>query len=85
MPSTKKTSRKRTATVIAIPKENNRVYGPDVPIHWKEAARQTGIPERTFRKLIDRREISVLNHPGRVMVKPSAIREYLDGQEVKRV
>ena len=84
--ATSGTSRKkRTSTVIAIPRENNRIYGDDVPMPWQEAARQAGIPERTFRRRIDRREISVLTHPGRLMVRPSAVREYLDSHEVKKV
>ena len=91
MPATKPAPKKgatakaadRKKSVLIIPKENNSVYGPDIPMHWKEAAAQAGIPERTFWRLIDRREIDVLHHPGRVLVKPSAIRAYLAKQEVK--
>lgn len=85
MPTPKKVLRKRVVAVVTIPTENNRIYGDDVPMPWREAAQQAGIPESTFRRLIDRREVSVLNHPGRVMVRPSAVREYLASREVRRV
>ena len=75
----------RAHTVIAIPKEGNRIYGNDVPMPWREAAVQAGIPERSFFDLIKRREISVQPVGRRTMVRPSAIRAFLDRQEIKAV
>lgn len=78
MPTTPVTSQpaKRAKTVISIPNENNRIYGDDVPMPWREAARQTGIPANSFWLLLQSRQIE--KHPvgKRVMVTPSAIRAY---------
>ena len=77
--------RKRAKTVISIPKENNRIYGDDVPMPWKEAAKQTGIPERSFFGLIQRREIKVQPVGKRTMIRPSAIRAYLQRLEIQPI
>lgn len=77
--------KRRTLSVVSIPREKNLIYGDDVPMPWEEAARQVGIPKRTFRRLIDRREITALNLPGRLVVRPSAVREYLMSREAKRI
>ena len=76
---------KRKRTIIVIPTEGNKVYGDDVPMPWREAARQTGIPERTFWALIERREIVKQPVGARVMIRPSAIRAYLKRVEVPAV
>ena len=75
----------RAHTVIAIPKDGNRVYGSDVPMPWKEAASHMGIPERSFLALVQRREITVQPVGRRTMVRPSAIRDYLERQEIKAI
>lgn len=81
MPTTTSTTAKRgkrAATVINIPKDKNRIYGSDVPMPWEEAAKETGIALRTFRALMDRREIDVQKVGRRSMIRPSAVKAYLE-------
>ena len=82
MPPAKKPTRKRAKTVIAIPKERNRIYGDDVPMPWREAAREAGIPENSFWLLLQSRQIEKQPVGKRIMVRPSAIRAYLDSRRV---
>lgn len=83
--SSKERAKPRAKTVISIPKENNCVYGPDVPISWQEAAVEVGMAPRTFWGLIEQREIARLYVGRRAMLKPSAIRAYLKTKEVAAV
>ena len=68
---------KRAKTVISIPKENNRIYGDDVPMPWREAAKQMGMAANSFWLLLQSRQIEKQPVGKRVMVRPSAIRAYL--------
>ena len=76
---------KRKRTVISIPQEGNEVYGDDVPMPWREAARQTGIADRTFWGLLERSEIIKQLVGVRVMIRPSAIRAYLKRLEIPAI
>ena len=76
-PAPKKGVKARAATVISIPRDGNRIYGDDVPMPWREAAAQTGIPANSFWLLLQSRQIEKQPVGKRVMVTPSAIRAYL--------
>ena len=67
----------RARTVLAIPKEGNRIYGDDVPMPWTEAARECGIPERSFYAIIQSEQIASQMVGKRLMIRPSAVRAYL--------
>jgi hypothetical protein len=73
----------RTRQDHSIPKEGNKVWGDDVPMGWREAARQTGIPPASFYPLMTGRQIASFKVGRLRMVRPSAIRAYLANQETK--
>ena len=73
---------KRKIRKLQTPVKGNKVYGDDVPMRWKEAAAEAGIAERTFWRLLETRQIDKVEIGGLIKVRPSAIRKYVERQEV---
>ena len=85
MTTPKKSIRGRGSQPPAPPRTGNRVFGDDAPMPWREAAKEIGMPERTFWRLLERREIAKIMLGGRAKVRPSALRKYTDKQEVSEL
>ena len=79
--SSAKPRAKRTGAA-SIPRENNRIHGKDVPLPWKTAALEGGFTERTFWRLLERREVAKIMIGGKAFVYPSEVAAYLKRQVI---